>query len=549
MENSPTAAAETERNAIPPGRELLSFRVVIAGGGFAGVYAARALARVLGRTRARQEVALISERNAMVFQPMLPEVCGSELSPRHVVTPVRQLCGDVTVLRARIADVDLPGHRLTLNAGPFTGTREVRFEHLAIAVGSVVDLRRVPGMAEHAYLINTVGDAMALRGAVIDRFEEAALAGEPERVRRLLTFVVVGGGYSGVETVGQIADLAHDVAPLYPHAGREQVRVVLVHSGKHLMPEIAERLGHYAERELRKRGVEIILEARVSAVTASKVFLLDGRVIETHTVVSTVGNAPNPLVTRLCEANGLAATKGRIVTEPTLQVPGQPGLWVAGDCGAIPLPDGQLSPPTGQFAMRQGKRLGKNLAAVLAGKAPEPFVYKGVGELANIGRRSAVADVFGFRFSGFFAWWLWRTVYLSKLPGLERKLRVVIDWTLDLFFPRDISLLNPKMSKVVKEMHLEPGDSLFRAGEPAFSFYILRSGKIEYRTREGEVVRTLEPGDHFGEKALQGKRTWHYNAMATEPTEVVSIDAELFEQFKASRSFRNAVEGGAEEPL
>ncbi len=533
----PPSAPSPDRQGSGP----LHHRVVIAGAGFAGIYCAKMLGRLLGADAAR-DVALIADQNYMLFQPMLPEVCGSEVSPRHVVNPIRRLCRKVTVMRGLIEEIDLPARKLTVNAGVFSSNVVVEFEHLVLCVGSTVDLSHVPGMPEHAFLMKNVGDALELRGTIINRFEEAVLVADKAAVRRLLTFAIVGGGYSGAETAGQIVDLVQDVVFLYPQLRREDIRVVLVHSGKYLLPEIGERLGRYAERELQKRGVEVLLNTRVSAMTASKVHLLDGRVIESHTVVSTVGNAPNPLVTQLCEANAILSERGRIVVEPTLQARGQPNLWSAGDCASVPLPGGKTAPPTAQFAMREGKLLGRNLVASMAGKPLKAFTFTGLGELATVGRRAAVADILGFQFSGFFAWWLWRTIYLAKLPGLERKLRVMIDWTLDLFFPRDITLLAPRPSEVLQEMHLEAGDPVFQAGEPAFSFYIVKCGCVEIRDAGGRVVRTLVNGEHFGERALLEDRLWRYGAVAVEPTELVSMPAQVFDRLQASEAFHELVE-------
>lgn len=514
----------------------LEYDVVIAGGGFAGVYCARSLAKELG-PEALSRVAIISDHNFMVFQPMLPEVCGSSLAPRHVVNAVRVLCRKVSVLRGDITAIDLKAKLLKLNAGPFTNQVNVRFNHLVLAVGGVVDLSRVPGMPEHAFLMKSLGDAQQLRGALIDRFEEALLQTDPEVKRRLLTFVVVGGGFSGVETTGQIIDLLRGINRFYPGIAQPDFRVILVHSSPHLLPEISESLGIYAEQALRKRGIEIILNARVSAMTASKVHLQDGRIIETHTVVSTVGNAPHPLIINLCKANGLEQIKGRVETDPTLQVKGVEGLWAAGDCAVVPREGGGTCPPTAQFAYRQGVLLGKNIARSLKNKPLEPFTFKGIGELASIGHRTAVAEVFGLKFSGFIAWFMWRTIYLMKLPGLERKLRVMIDWTLDLFFPRDMILMRSQPTRVLKEVHLEKGDQLFHAGEPAFSFYIVKSGRIDLSDENG-FVKALGRGEHFGERALLQDNIWRFSAVAAEPTTLVSLDAATFKAIDgASSSF------------
>lgn len=540
---TPVAVSELRDKSVAatlkrvPENSPLHFDVIIAGGGFAGVYCARALGRQLGG-EARRHVALIADQNFMVFQPMLAEVVGSSISPRHVVNPIRRICGAVTVLRGRILTVDLGTRGLEVSAGDFTGHVTIGFEHLVLALGSVVDLSRVPGMSEHAFLLKNVGDALKLRATIIERFEEANLETDEAKRRRLLTFVVVGGGYSGVETAGQIHDLGVEILSMYPRLRSEHFRVALIHSGPHLLPEISESLGRYCEEEMRSRGIELELGMRVASMTSGKVTFGD-RLIETHTVVSTVGNAPHPLLTALCQTHAIECEKGRLLTEPTLLVRGQTRLWAAGDCAAIPFPAQTPSsptesrafcPPTAQFASRQGRVLGENIARILTGDgAPRPFTFTGLGELASIGHRAAVAEILGMKFSGFFAWWLWRTIYLAKLPGLERKLRVLLDWTLDLFFPRDITLFQSKPTQVVKEMHLEKGDTLFHAGEPAFSFYIVKSGLVDLRHADGTPSRSVGPGDHFGERALLHDRIWQFTAVAAERTVLVALGANVFD--------------------
>ncbi len=533
--------------------EPLKFDVVIAGGGFAGVYCAQTLSKKIG-AHASRRVALIADQNFMVFQPMLAEVVGSSISPRHVVNPLRLLCRDVTVLRAQIEKIDLNQRQLEVSAGDFTGNVRIEFDHLVLALGGIVDLSRVPGMSEHALLLKNVGDALKLRATIIDRFEEANLATERSHQKRLLTFVVVGGGYSGVETAGQIHDLGQEILRFYPRLSLDSFRVVVIHSGAHLLPEISQSLGLYCEENLRERGVEIILGTRVSTMTASKV-CFGTQSIETHTVVSTIGNAPNPLLAKLCAAHSIPSEKGRLCTDATLQVQGQPRLWAAGDCAAIPMPADPKAAPTdsttptapqafcpatAQFAVRQGTVLGRNIAQVLTGDGqPQSFQFRGLGELAAIGHHSAVAEIMGLKFSGFLAWWLWRSIYLSKLPGLERKIRVMLDWTLDLFFPRDITLFQSRPTQVMKEMWLQTGDPLFHAGEPAFSFYILKSGRIDLFNPDGSLSRSVSPGQHFGERALLGDRIWQLTAVAGEPSALVALGAQVFDTItRADRSLR-----------
>ena len=540
----------------------LDFDVLIAGGGFAGVYCAQTLARRLGPS-ARSRIAIVADHNYMVFQPMLAEVAGSSISPRHVVNPIRALCRGVNVLRGSIMDIDLTARTIDLNAGMFSPTLTLGFKHLVLALGGIVDLSRVPGMPEHAFLMKSIGDAQELRGAIIDRLEEAniqeaSLHPDAAAIKRLLTFVVVGGGYSGVETAGQILDLIQGINRFYPRIARPDYRVILVHSGTHLLPEISESLGHYCEQNMIKRGVEIILNARVTSMTASKVTLGDGRVLESHTVVSTVGNAPHPLLTALSRNNNIPTEKARIITDPTLRVQGFENFWAAGDCAAVPMAAGKgaakkakgdsimpgspfapqkYCPPTAQFAYREGITLGKNLADILKGASqpPRPFTFTGLGELASIGHQSAVADIMGLRFSGLLAWFMWRTVYLMKLPGLDRKVRVMIDWTLDLFFPRDITLLRSRTTEVLQEVHLEKGDPVFHAGEPALSFYVVKKGRIDLIDGDGPVM-SMGPGEHFGERALLHDRKWRFNAVAAEPTTLVALEAKVFQAISSASS-------------
>ena len=521
----------------------LDFDVLIAGGGFAGVYCAQTLARRLSPAACKR-VGIVADHNYMVFQPMLAEVAGSSISPHHVVNPIRSLCRTVNVLRGSIMEIDLPGRSLTLDAGLYSPSICIGFKHLVIALGGIVDLSRVPGMPEHAFLMKSIGDAQELRGALIDRLEEANLQQDEAAIKRLLTFVVVGGGYSGVETAGQMLDLIQDINRFYPHIARPDYRVVLIHSGAHLLPEISEELGRYCEKNMTGRGVELILNARVTSMTSGKVTLGDGRIIETHTVVSTVGNAPHPILVNLCKKNNIPTDKARIITDATLRVQGFENLWAAGDCAAVPMAarKGETAmtaspfaprkycPSTAQFAYRQGICLGKNLADILKGASnpPRTFTFTGLGELASIGHQSAVADIMGHRFSGLIAWFMWRTIYLMKLPGLDRKVRVVIDWTLDLFFPRDITLLRSRPTEVVQEVHLEKGDTVFHAGEPALSFYVVKAGRIELRDGDGPLM-SIGPGQHFGERALLHDRKWRFTAIAAEPSTLVALEAKVFQ--------------------
>lgn len=530
---------------MPSEKKKLDLEVAIVGGGFAGVYCGQSLGKTLGRGT-RIEMGIVSDENYMVFQPMLPEVASGSISPRHVVNPIRHLCKGLQVYKARVECIDIKNKQLTLSPGDFSEDVIIRFRHLVIALGAKIDLSRVPGMAEHSLLMQNVGDAMKLRSTLLSRFEEANLVKDTKRRRRLLTFVVVGGGYSGVETAGQILDLFDSVKKYYKTFSAEDFSVQLVHSRTHVLPTLSERLGIYAEKKLRERGLNFHLEKRVKAVTANQVILNDGTTLETNTVVSTVGNSPHPLVMKLAEETGAETLHGRIVTKDTMQVPGYDWLWAAGDCAAVPMENGETCPSTAQFAMRQGALLGKNLDAFLRAEEVKPFTFKGLGELAAIGHHTAVAEVMGLQFSGFFAWWMWRTIYLSKLPGLDRKLRVLIDWTLDLFFPRDINLLSPRYSKAFQEAFLEEGDVLFNAGEPAFSFYIVKTGCIEIMDTDGRLIKRATTGEFFGERAMLAGEAWRFTATASEKTTLLGLGSEEFKAIlQNSTSMRQLLERSA----
>ena len=508
----------------PPDR---IFKVAIIGGGFAGVYCARELLR---RTQdvAGMTVGVIASENHMVFQPMLPEVAGGSLSPQHVVNPIRMICQGAEVLKGEVTHIDLEKRVITLNGGSFTPQVTVGFEHLMLAPGAGVDLSRIPGMGEHAFLMRTVGDAMKLRAAIISRMEEANLITKPQLRKELLSFVVVGGGYSGVETAGQIQDLIVGARRFYENIEPDEPSVTLIHSGDRLLGMLSESLGTYTGKCLTEMGVKIIFKSRVRAVTAHTVQLGDGVCLAATLVVCTVGNAPHPQITALGASGALPVERGKVVVESSGRVKGLANVWSAGDCAIFPKADGGNCPETAQFAMRQGALVAKNIAASFAGRELKPFRFTGLGELATIGHRKAVAQVFGMRFSGMIAWFMWRSIYLMKLPGFDRKLRVMAEWTFEMFFPRDINLLTPSFSSPLGEMHLEPGDSLFRAGEPAQSLYAVKKGRVDITDGQGQLVKSAGPGEHFGERALLGDGIWRFDATAKEPSELVAIDGGTF---------------------
>ncbi|MFH1497419.1 MAG: NAD(P)/FAD-dependent oxidoreductase [Verrucomicrobiota bacterium] len=508
----------------------MHYDVVIAGGGFAGAYCAQTLGKLLG-PGAEKRVALVAQRNVLVFQPMLAEVAGASLGPAAVVHPLRLLCRQVDVLQGSIHKIDWATKSISLDGGRFTRNHTLTFDQLVLALGSVSDFTRVPGMAAHGRPMKSVADAIRLRATLINRLEEANLVADPAQRDRLLTFVVVGGGYTGVETAGQVFDLLRGSMKFYANLRDRRPRVVLVHGHASLLAEIGPELGDHALGVLRRRGIEVRLETRVGEVTASRVGFTNDDGIDAHTVISTIGNAPHPVVLDLCRQIGLETDRGRVPTDDTMRVRGQTRLWSAGDCAAVPWNDRgtvKTSPPTAQLAQRQGRQLGQNIARALAGRPLRPFTHRYLGQLASIGEREAVAEVLGFRFSGFLAWWMWRTLYLAKLPGTLRKLRVMIDWTFDLVFPRDLSLVLPPPDDVLRSIHLGADEILFEHGVPSRAYFYVRQGEVKL-TAPGQPDRLLGPGAVIDQACVDEQGRWTVGAAATAGADVVVLRGAAFE--------------------
>src|SRR5437870_2165891 len=410
-------------------------RIVILGGGFGGVYAAVHLEKLLARERT-VEIFLVSRENIFLFTPMLHEIAPSDLEITNIVNPLRKLLRKVEVLVGDVNQIDLANKRVLISRGHSNRIEQLDYDHLVIALGSVTNFYDLPGLGELAVAMKSLRDAIQLRAQILQHLEEANSEGDPAERRSSLTFVVAGGGFAGVETVAAVNDFVRDALPFYPALAEDMLRVMLVHSGPAILPELGESLGRYSEKVLEKRGVEIQLNTRVKSLTESKVFLADGVAIPSRTLVWTAGTVPSPLISPL----PCAKERGRIVVNQFLQVPDWPNVWAVGDCAFVPdiRNPGSSHPPTAQHAIREGKVVAQNIAATLLGRPLRSFSFRTIGLLASIGRRTGVARIFGFNFSGFLAWWMWRTVYLSKLPGLDKKIRVAFDWTLDLLFPKDV---------------------------------------------------------------------------------------------------------------
>jgi NADH:ubiquinone reductase (H+-translocating) len=414
--------------------EIPAKRVLILGAGFGGLYTALGLERTVARDPGVR-VTVVNRENHSLFTPMLHEVAASDLDMTHIVNPIRKLLKHVRFFNGEVQHIDLTAKQVTVAHGTQRHAHELEYDYLVIALGSTTNFFGLTGLEHRAMTIKSLSDAIYMRNHLIDLLEQADFeclaAARPE----LLTVVVAGGGFAGTETVAGINDFLRESVRFYPQLSQDWIRVILVHPGETILPELGPKLGEYAQEKLAKRKVEIRLNVKVVRVGDHAVYLSDGSCIPTQTVIWTAGTAPNPLVGMLpCQRD-----RGRIVANEYLELPDWPGVWALGDCTSILNRNtGRPFPPTAQHAVRQGRTVAKNVTAAIRGGEKTAFSFSTLGRLAAIGRRTGVANILGANFSGFIAWFLWRTIYLSKLPGSEKKLRVALDWTLDLLFSKDI---------------------------------------------------------------------------------------------------------------
>jgi NADH:ubiquinone reductase (H+-translocating) len=504
-------------------------RILILGGGFAGVYTARHLERARGN-RDDFEIALVNRTNYFVFQPMLPEVISGSIGLVDVVSPLRRLLPRTTIHVRDVEAIDLGRRSVSLSPGFRPHTDAIEYDHLVLALGAVTDFRGMRGLPEHALPFKDLADALRLRDHVIRALEEAAIEHHDEELRRsLLTFVVAGGGFSGVEVAAELNDFVRGVARNYRGLDANEIRVILIHSQDRILPEVSERLARFAAKKLGQRGVELRLRSRLEAATAEEAVLAGGERIATRTLVSTVPASPHPLLDGLDLAK---AKNGKLLAEADLRVRGREDVWALGDCALVPLPDGaSFSPPTAQHAVRQAKTLADNIVAAVRGGKRRHFDFADLGKMGSLGHHSAVAEICGVGVSGFLAWWIWRTIYLMKLPGWGRRLKVASSWTLDLVLPPELVQLRLGAAGGLQQEHYEPGELVFRQGDLGDRIYVIESGSAEVLRREADgdrALATLGAGEIFGETALLRKATRNATVRCVEPLNVVSIPRREF---------------------
>jgi len=406
--------------------------LLIVGGGFAGTKAAKMLEHTLPPN---WTLTLINQENFITFNPLLPEVVGASILPGHVVAPHRLMIHCTRVFMAQVTQIDT-AKRVVHYLGE--GPGKLPYDELVLACGTTANIDVVPGMGEHALPLKTLGDALFLRNRVVERLEQAELQPDEQQRRWLLSFIVVGGGFSGVETAGELVDFLCASLRYYKRIRLADLYIALLHSGDHLLPELSHRLGAFTLRKMRARGVDVRLNARVVRVNDREVRLASGEIIRAGTVVCTIGTQPNALLEQIPAVKN----RGRLVVNPDMSVPGFEGVWALGDCAAVTnAHDAKVCPPTAQFAEAQAKQLAMNIVAQLNGQFTRAFRYRSKGQLSSVGHNKAVAEVFGLKLSGFVAWLMWRGLYLLRMPTLARKTRLFLEWNWAMFFPPDIAHL------------------------------------------------------------------------------------------------------------
>ncbi len=440
-----------EREASVPPR-VVHTRIVVLGGGFAGATTAEELERAFGSDPS-VSLTLVSETNALLFTPMLAEVAGGSLEPTHISSPLRTSLRRTNVVRGCVTGVDLDKRQVRLasdahvpssvraNHGADAGHElmesghALKYDHLVLALGAVTNYLGMDNIEAAAFDFKSLADATRIRNRVIDMLEQADAETDADKRRALVTFVIAGGGFAGAELAGGLNDFARGASAFYPNVPTDEIKIILVHSRERILPELSAGLAEYARERMARRGVTFKLETRVKDAAPGRVVLSSGEEIESATLVWTAGTAPNPLLAELALERD---KRGGVVVADTLAVKDHPGVWAVGDCAVVPdAKTGKPCPPTAQFATREAHRVAHNIRAAVRHQPLKPFSFASLGTLCVVGHQTACAEIKGFHFSGLFAWFLWRGIYLAKLPGMERKLRVLVDWTMELFFPRD----------------------------------------------------------------------------------------------------------------
>jgi NADH:quinone reductase (non-electrogenic) len=415
-------------------------RIVVLGGGFGGVTTARHLERLL-RRRTEIDITLVSRENFFVLTPLLFEACSGRLELRHCAQPIRAALQRTRFVEATVERIDVQRQIVRAVASDWS-TYDLPYDHLVVALGASTNEQLIAG-SSNAFTFKTMADALVLRDHLIEQFERADAAPDSKTRRSCLTIVVIGGGLVGVELLGELTAFVEDVLRLYPRIRRDDLRFHLFEAGPRILPEIDERLAAVASDVLHRRGADVRVATAVRSIEPGRVHLANESIIS-GTVVLAAGTVPSVIASAIPVVHD---QRGRIAVDGTMRSRSHPQVWALGDCAAIPGPDGRPYPALAQHTVREARQLARNIQHVIEGRAPAPFIFRSLGTMASLGHTRAVALVFGVRLTGFLAWWVRRTYYLFQMPRWDRRLRIVLDWTVALFFRPDITKVELRVER------------------------------------------------------------------------------------------------------
>ncbi|MBD22313.1 MAG: nucleotide-disulfide oxidoreductase [Alphaproteobacteria bacterium] len=484
-------------------------KILILGGGFGGVYCAKKLQQI---KKSYMDVELISDNNYFIFQPLLPEVASGTISASDAVTPIRQMLPNVKFRNAEIQYIDLKNKNIKILQGFRRRQHKIDYDHLVIALGQECNLEIIPGLKHHSLTMRNLHDAYNVRNHILQCLELADVTQDAKLKKRLLNMVVVGGGFSGVETVGELKEMTDRLLPFYKNINEEELKFFIVEYSKNLLPELGNDIGDYTQKVFKKRKIKIYLKTALKEVSKYNAILSNGKTIETNTLISTIGS----VATKIVKKSSLPLKYGRIITDEFLQVKGFSNVWALGDAAIVPNSSNvkdEYSPPTAQFAVRQAKNLAKNIVLKSKSRNLRKFKYTSKGSLASLGFKVGVGKVFFFTIKGLLGWIIWRAFYLTFIPSFSTKIRVLFNWILEFFVPRKAVLTESLNKKSVSYEVYKKGDIVFEEGMIADGFYIVQTGEFENifrKTKNGKIFKkTYKVGSHFGSRVILegGRRT------------------------------------------
>ncbi len=502
-------------------------KILILGGGFGGVYCARTLQKF---NLESFEVELVSNNNYFIFQPLLPEVASGTISAGDAVTPIRQMLPNIKFRNAEIKEINCYKKKIVVVQGRRRREHHLNYDHLIVALGQVSNKDIIPGLKHHSFTMRTLKDAYNVRNHLLGCLELADVTRDKNLKKKLLNIVVIGGGFSGVETIGELQEMSDRLLPYYKNIKKKEIKFYIVEYSERLLPELNNNISQYTHKIFKKRNIKIYLKTSLNDVSANKAYFSNGKSIETNTIISTIGST----VSEVIKSSGLPLKNSKIITNEFLEVSNFNNIWALGDAALVP--NGQkkiaYSPPTAQFAVRQAKFLAKNIFSKIHNQKLKKFEYKSKGALASLGSKKGVGKIYFFNVKGLLAWIIWRIFYLSFIPSFPTRVRVLFNWILEFFIPRNAVLTEPHVKNPVSYLVFKKGDIVFEEGMIADGFYIVKEGEFENtyeRTKNGEIFKKkYKKGSHFGSRVLLegGRRTG--TIIAKTDSLVLKIDTSSF---------------------